>query len=73
MWFEPLLENKKNFIEIDNNYNNLYETLIWLKNNDNEAEQIAKNGFTFYKENLDKTAIIDYWYMYMHYTNLYTV
>jgi hypothetical protein len=73
MWFEPLLENKKNFIEIDNNYNNLYETLIWLKNNDNEAEQIAKNGFTFYKENLDKTAIIDYWYMYMYYTNLYTV
>jgi len=44
-----------------------------LKNNDNEAEQIAKNGFTFYKENLDKTAIIDYWYMYMYYTNLYTV
>ena len=72
MWFEPLLENKKNFIEIDNNYDNLYETLIWLKKNDKKAEQIAKNGLAFYKENLDQTSIIDYWYMYMYYTNLHT-
>jgi hypothetical protein len=72
MWFEPLLENKKNFIEIDNNYNNLYETLMWLKENDKEAEQIAKNGYNFYKENLSQSSIIDYWYFYMYYTNLYT-
>jgi len=72
MWFEPLLENKKNFIEIDSNYDNLYETLSWLKKNDKEAEQIAKNGYTFYKENLDQSSIIDYWYMYMYYTNLYS-
>jgi len=72
MWFEPLLENKINFIEIDNDYNNLYETLIWLKENDKKAKDIAKNGYKFYKENLSQKNIIDYWYFYMYYTNLYT-
>jgi len=72
MWFEPLLENKKNFIEIDSDYSNLYETLIWLKKHDIEAEQIAKNSYNFYKENLTQSSIIDYWYMYMYYINLYT-
>ena len=72
MWFEPLLENKKHFIEIDRNYDNLYETLRWLKNNDDKAYNIAKSGYQFYKENLNKSNIIDYWYMYMYYTNMYT-
>ena len=73
MWFEPLLENKKHFIEIDRDYNNLYETIMWLKQNDKKAEEIAKNGLEFYKDNLDKNNIIDYWYFYMYYTNLFSV
>jgi hypothetical protein len=73
MWFEPLLENNKHFIEIDRDYNNLYDTILWLKENDQKAKTIAKNGCKFYKDNLSKDSIIDYWYFYMYYTNLFSV
>jgi hypothetical protein len=73
MWFEPLLENKKNFIEIDSDYKNLYETMMWLKDNDNKAEDIAKNGYKLYEKYLTKDGISDYWFYFMYYINLHTI
>ena len=72
MWFEPLLVNNKHYIEIDNKFNNLYDTLIYLKDNDKEAKKIAKNGYKFSKLYINKDMIATYWYNYMVNINILT-
>lgn len=73
MWFEPLLINNKHFIEIDNDYKNLYEIIINLQKDDIRAEQIANNGLKFSKRYINRNKIMLYWYNYMiNINNIYS-
>ena len=65
MWFEPLLEDKVNFVNIKSDYTNLYDTIIYLKNNDDKAKKIANKGCDFAQEYITKDSIAMYWYCYM--------
>lgn len=60
LWFEPYLEDKKNVIFIENDLSNLKETIIWLKEHDDDAKLIAANGKKFYNTMLTKESILDY-------------
>jgi len=73
MWFEKLLVNKRHFIEIDKNLNNLDYTIKNLIDNDKIAEKIARNGYRFYKKYINKEKIAIYWFYYMLYTNKYSI
>lgn len=69
MWFEPLLENNKNIITVENDYSDLYDKLIYLKNNDDVAEKIATNGYEFSKKFINHDSISTYWFYYMLFSN----
>jgi hypothetical protein len=68
MWFEPLI-NSKHFVEIESDFSNLYDKIMYLKNNDSIAEKIAINGFNFSNKYITKNSIATYWFFYMYYTN----
>jgi hypothetical protein len=72
MWFEPLLKHKKNFIEIESDFSNLYDTLKWLQNNDDSAKNIADAGVRFSNKYINHDSIATYWFFYMFYTNKYS-
>jgi hypothetical protein len=59
MWFQKLLKNKKHFIEINSNFDDL--DINRIKN----PEKIAKNGYEFSKKYINKKMIANYWYYYM--------
>ena len=73
MWFEPLLKNNKHMIIINKNYDNLFDTLDYLKKNDDKAKKIASNGYKFSKKYITKDNIATYWLYYMFYSNQITV
>jgi len=60
LWFEELLEDKKNCVFIENNLSNLEQNIKWLKSNDDIAIKIAKNGNKLYNTFLSKKSIEDY-------------
>lgn len=65
MWFEPLLIPNKHIVQINSDYSNLFETINYLKDNDDIAEQIANNGFDFSKKYIRKKVIALYWLLFM--------
>lgn len=68
LWFEKLL--KGNEIEfIDKEYNNLYDKLFHLKNNDKYAQNIANNGFIFHEKYINKETFLEYMFCVMKETN----
>jgi hypothetical protein len=69
LWFEPLLIENKHYIKIDNNYDNLYETMIYINNNDKKMENISNNGCKFSNKYITKKSISIYWFFYMYYSN----
>jgi hypothetical protein len=71
MWFEPLLKNNKHLINVNPNFNNLYDIIIELKNNDKKAEQIANNGLLFSNKYINQDSLCTYWFFYMFYSNKY--
>lgn len=79
MWFEPLLENGKHFIEIprkdfmkETGKNIVINKVNWLKDNDTKAKEIAESGYNFYLEKLNRNSICDYWFLLMLYMNNYS-
>ena len=60
LWFEPYLKNGVNCIFIKHDLSNLDTIITWLKNNDSEAEGIAKTGRKLYDQLLTKKAIESY-------------
>ena len=65
MWFEPLLKEGIHYVSIKNDYSNLFEKLIYLKDNDKKAEKIAKLGFNFSNKYINKKRLMTYWFYYM--------
>ena len=65
MWFEPLLKDNKNIVNIKADYSNLLEKLLYLKENDKKAKKIADNGLKFSKKYINKDMIATYWFYYM--------
>lgn len=72
MWFEPLLKDGINNILIKSDYSNLHMKLLDLKENDANAEFIAKNGMKFSNSYITKDSIATYWFFYMFYINKYS-
>lgn len=70
MWFEPLLRNNRHYIEIDENFNNLFIKLNYLITNDDKANKIARNGYRFYKKYINKRIIATYWLLFMYNINM---
>jgi hypothetical protein len=60
LWFEPLLEHKKNCMLIEHDLSNLTETILWLQDNDAAAKKIADAGYDFYNEYLTRQPIDEY-------------
>jgi hypothetical protein len=73
MWFEKLLVNKRHFIEINNNLNDLNNQVKYLIDNDKIAEKIANNGYKFYKKYINKEKIATYWFYFMVNLNKKTI
>jgi beta-1,4-galactosyltransferase 1 len=73
MWFEKLIKPNKHFIEVENDYSNLYETIQYLKNHDDEAKQIYKNGIKFANKYTSKKILCEYMFYYMYYLNKYVM
>jgi hypothetical protein len=73
MWFDPLIIKNKHYIEINNDYNDLYDTMCYLKKNDSIAEQIANNGLKFSNLYITKNKILLFWYYYMINTNNFSI
>lgn len=71
MWFESLLEPNKHFIEVENDYSDLYDKIIYIKNNDTEAEQIYLNGVEFADTYTSQNSLAEYMFHYMYYLNKY--
>jgi hypothetical protein len=69
MWFESLLKDKKNIVEIESNYSNLFSTIKWLKNNDSKAKKIAEEGYIFSKKYINKEIIAEYFFNVMYFIN----
>jgi hypothetical protein len=65
MWFEKLLVNKRHYIEINNNLDNITDKIKYLIDNDKIAKKIAINGYRFYKKFINKDKILTYWFYYM--------
>lgn len=65
MWFEPLLKDNKHIVSIKADYSNLEEKLLYLRENDNKAKKIKKNGYKFSKKYINKDMIATYWFYYM--------
>ena len=64
LWFEPYLEEKVNCIFVERDLSDLYEKITWLKENDEQARQIAEEGYNLYQRLLNKEAIMEY-YQYL--------
>ena len=69
LWYfdmlEPLNLGKTNYktahyIEINSNFDNLFDIIEWCKENDGLCEQIANNSYEFYQKYLNKESILDY-------------
>ena len=75
MWFEPLLKDGVNYIHIrdvksiETQEKLIYNTMKWLKDNDETAEQIAINGVKFAQTYINKKTIGQYWYLLSYYLN----
>jgi hypothetical protein len=65
MWFDPLIKKNKDCIIIEPDFNNILETIEYLKENDDKAEEIAKNGIKFNKTFITKNKFALYWFYYM--------
>lgn len=72
MWFEPLLEPNKHFVEVKNDYSDLYDKLMYLKLNDMKAEQIYNDGIKFADTYTNKNSLAEYMFHYMYYLNKYS-
>lgn len=73
MWFEKLLKLNVHYVEVENDYSDLYEKLIYLKNNDKNAEEIYKNGIEFADIYTSKETLAEYIFHYMYYLNKYSL
>jgi hypothetical protein len=62
LWHYKLLKPYKHYIPIKRDLSDLLEKLQWAKENDNEAQMIAKNGMSFAKENLMYEHLYLYYY-----------
>lgn len=66
MWFEPLLRNAVDFIEVDMNDVNyekiMYDTITKLRDDDEYAGKIASNGLKFWNKYINKQVIGEYWH-----------
>lgn len=71
MWFAPLLEPNKNFIEVEPDYSDLYDKITYLKQNDNKAKQIYQNGLEFAEKYTSQKSLAEYMFHYMYYLNKY--
>jgi spore maturation protein CgeB len=69
MWFEPLLKDRNNIINIDKDYNNLFDSITYLIKNDKIAKKIAENGYKFREKYINKERICEYIFNYMKYSN----
>jgi len=64
-WFELLLKNGKQVINIKSDFSDLSEKLEYLNKNDDIAKKIARNGYKFNKKYMNKDMIATFWFYYM--------
>jgi|TARA_B110000858_G_scaffold99098_1_gene113970 hypothetical protein len=60
LWIDNFLENKKEYIEIDENYDNLDPVMEWCKTHDNAVNKIVKNAEKTYKKYINEKFVFDY-------------
>lgn len=72
-WFEPLLKDGKQVITIKSDFSDLSEKLNYLNNNDDQAKNIANNGYKFNKKYMNKDMIATFWFYYMFNINELTL
>jgi len=69
MWFEPLLKDGVNYVHIrdvktiDTQEKLLYDKIMWLRENDHMAEDIAQNGIKMAETYINQDTISCYWYL----------
>lgn len=67
MWFEPLLKEGVDYVELrdvsDANTQEtlLYNTVKWLRDNDDDAQHIAQNGVKFAQRYITADTMAHYW------------
>jgi len=60
LWFKKYLIENFHYIRIKSDLSDLYEKIIWCRENDQKCEEIAKNAKIFYDKYLGKDGILDY-------------
>ena len=60
MWYHDFLQENVHYIKVKKDLSDLYEKIRWCKEHDNEAKEIAQNGYDFAKKYLSKNSILDY-------------
>lgn len=60
MWYATLLEPYVHYIPIASDLSNLYEMIMWCRNNDSKCKLISENARAFYNNYLTKQGVLDY-------------
>lgn len=59
-WFDSNLEPYVHFVPVKRDFSDLHEQIIWLKDNDDIAQEIARNGIEFVKRHFSDEAMEEY-------------
>ena len=60
LWIDQFLENQKDYIEIDENFNNFEAVMEWCKTHDKAVHQIVKNEKKAYKKYINEDFMFNY-------------
>lgn len=60
LWINQFIENQKEYIEIDDNYDNLEAVMQWCKTHDKAVHKIVSNAQKAYKKYINEDFMFDY-------------
>ena len=68
LWFQDFLKPYVHYIPVKNDLSDLYDRILWCKNNDEICKRIVANANIFFNTHLSKDGIFDYLQNLMHET-----
>jgi hypothetical protein len=66
-WFYYYLRHKKNCVMVKSDLSDLYDAILWLKKNDDKAQEIAENGYKLYRKHLTLNKMLEYMELSINY------
>jgi hypothetical protein len=59
LWFDPLLQDGVNYVEVREDLSDLYDKLVWCRTHPKECESIARASRKLYETQLSRESILD--------------